>query len=53
MPGDPAEWQADYMRLAPLGRTGRPDEIVDAVLYLIHAEFITGQTLVVDGGRTL
>jgi len=53
MPGDPAEWQSDYIRLAPLGRTGRPDEIVDAVLYLIHAEFITGQTLVVDGGRTL
>ena len=53
MPGDPSEWQSDYIRRAPLHRTGRPDEIVDAVLYLIHAEFVTGQTLVLDGGRTL
>jgi pteridine reductase len=53
MPGDPPEWQADFIRRSPLRRTGRPDEIVDAVLYLIHAEFITGQTLVLDGGRTL
>jgi pteridine reductase len=53
MPGDPPEWQADYIRLAPLGRSGRPDEITDAVLYLITAEFITGHVLVLDGGRSL
>jgi NAD(P)-dependent dehydrogenase (short-subunit alcohol dehydrogenase family) len=53
MAGDPPEWQADFIRLAPLARTGRPDEIADAVLFLIHAEFITGQVLVIDGGRTL
>jgi pteridine reductase len=53
MPGDPPEWQADFIRRAPLRRTGRPDEIVDTVLYLIHAEFMTGQTIVLDGGRTL
>jgi pteridine reductase len=53
MPGDPPEWQADFILRSPLRRTGRPDEIVDAVLYLIRAEFITGQTLVIDGGRTL
>jgi pteridine reductase len=53
MPGDPPEWQADFIRRAPLRRTGRPDEIADAVLYLITAEFLTGQTLVLDGGRTL
>jgi pteridine reductase len=53
MPGDPPEWQADYIRLAPLRRSGRPDEITDAVLYLITAEFMTGHTLVLDGGRTL
>src|SRR6267378_623207 len=28
-------------------------EIADAVMYLIGAEFVTGQVLVVDGGRTL
>ena len=36
MPGDPPEWQADFIRRAPLRRTGRPDEIADAVSYLIH-----------------
>jgi len=53
MPGDPPEWQADFIRRAPLKRTGRPEEIADAVLYLIAAEFVTGHVLVVDGGRTL
>ncbi len=53
MPGDPPEWQADFIRRAPLRRTGRPDEIADAVLFLISAEFLTGQTLVLDGGRSL
>ncbi len=53
MPGDPPEWQADFIRRSPLRRTGRPDEIADAVLYLITAEFLTGQTLILDGGRTL
>ncbi len=53
MPGDPPEWQTDFIRRAPLKRTGRPEEIADAVMYLITAEFVTGQVLVVDGGRTL
>ena len=53
MPGDPPEWQTDFVRRAPLRRTGRPDEIADAVLFLITAEFLTGQTLVLDGGRSL
>jgi 3-oxoacyl-[acyl-carrier protein] reductase len=53
MPGDPLEWQEDFMKRAPLGRSGRPEEIADAVLFLISAEFITGQVLVIDGGRTL
>jgi pteridine reductase len=53
MLGDPPEWQSDFIRRAPLKRTGRSEEIADAVMYLIGAEFVTGQVLVVDGGRTL
>jgi pteridine reductase len=53
MPGDPAEWEADFIRRAPLHRTGTPEDVADAVSFLIHAEFITGQVLVLDGGRTL
>ncbi|HET7109212.1 MAG TPA: SDR family oxidoreductase [Candidatus Acidoferrum sp.] len=53
MPGDPPEWQTDFIRRAPMKRSGRPEEIADAVMYLIGAEFVTGQILVVDGGRTL
>ena len=53
MPGDPPEWEADYIRRAPLKRSGRPEEIADAVVYLITAEFMTGHVLVLDGGTTL
>lgn len=37
----------------PLGRAGRPEEIADAVWYLITADYVTGQTLVVDGGLVM
>jgi pteridine reductase len=53
MPGDPPEWEMEFIRRAPMKRTGRPEDIADAVMYLIGAEFVTGQVLVVDGGRTL
>ena len=53
MAGDPTEWEADYVRRAPLKRTGVPDDIADAVMYLVQASFVTGHVLIVDGGRTL
>ncbi len=36
-----------------LGRVGTPDDVAGAVLYLAGARFVTGTTLVVDGGRLL
>jgi pteridine reductase len=53
MAGDPPEWERDFVKSAPLGRTGAPSDAADAVVYLATAEFVTGHTLVLDAGRTL
>jgi pteridine reductase len=52
MPGDPPEWEQEFVKLAPLRKTGKPSDIADAVVYLATAEFVTGHVLVVDAGRT-
>src|SRR3954447_23890748 len=44
------ETHAALARLHPLGRMGEVREIVEAVLYLESATFVTGETLHVDGG---
>ena len=51
--GDPKHSDADRDQ-HPVGRVGRPEDIAEAVLYLLddRAGFITGQTLVIDGGMT-
>jgi NAD(P)-dependent dehydrogenase (short-subunit alcohol dehydrogenase family) len=38
--------------LQPMGRMGETQEIVDAVLYLEKATFVTGEILHVDGGAS-
>jgi NAD(P)-dependent dehydrogenase (short-subunit alcohol dehydrogenase family) len=43
----------EYIRRVPLHRTGSGDDIAETVVFLAHADFITGQILAVDGGRTL
>ncbi len=35
----------------PLGRHGSADDVVQAMLYLLDADFVTGETIIVDGGR--
>jgi ketoreductase RED2 len=37
----------------PLGRAGAPEDIADAVAFLAHTSFATGDVVVVDGGLTL
>lgn len=37
-------------RSVPLGRMARPEEIADAVAFLLGSDYITGQVLQVDGG---
>ena len=36
-----------------VGRLGSPEDVADAVVFLAGADFVTGTTLVVDGGRLL
>ena len=40
------------VEMHPTNRPGRPEDIVGAVDYFIHAGFVTGQNLTVDGGST-
>ena len=48
----PAEWDRLIKRL-PLQRPAEPEEIASALEFLIHNEYVTGQTIVVDGGYSL
>jgi len=44
---------AQAHQATPLGQSSRPDDIVDAVVYLAGARAVTGTTLLVDGGQHL
>ena len=52
-PGDAPEIAEDFVQRAPLLRTGGPEDIDEAVIFLAKSPFITGQVIVVGGGRTL
>ncbi len=54
LPDDWDEEQAKrFASTTPLKRIGSPDDAVAAMLYLLDAEFVTGETIVVDGGRRI
>ena len=38
-------------RTTPLKRLGSVNDVVGAVIYLVEADYVTGETIVVDGGR--
>lgn len=46
-----AEEAAEVAMATPVGRWGGESEIAKAVVALVHADFITGETIRVDGGR--
>jgi 3-oxoacyl-[acyl-carrier protein] reductase len=47
--------QARIAKAYPLRRVGHPDDIAPAIVFLASdaARFMVGQTIYVDGGRTL
>lgn len=49
----PAEERQRIVRTTPLGRTGTPEDIAQAVHFLACAPYVTGQILSVDGGRSI
>jgi pteridine reductase len=53
MEGDPTDLESDYIQRAPLKRTGTPADVNTAISFLLNSPFVTGQVLVLDGGRML
>jgi len=48
------ELKASYMRETPLGKVLTPDDVAEAAVSLITSmNLVTGQTIVVDGGKTM
>jgi pteridine reductase len=50
----PADKREQYLRRVPMGRAGTPEDVAGAVTYLsIQAQYVTGQILRLDGGRSI
>lgn len=48
----PEQLERDRERTA-LGRIGKTEDVARALLYLVESDFVTGEVMVVDGGRLL
>ena len=51
----PIEWQQSFLKARAISREQRPDDLVGTALYLLSglSGFVSGQTLVVDGGHIM
>jgi pteridine reductase len=51
----PENWDASMRermaKTTPLGRLGSAEDVAAAVVFLLEADYVTGETLIVDGGR--
>jgi NAD(P)-dependent dehydrogenase (short-subunit alcohol dehydrogenase family) len=52
-PGLPPSVNREVLANTPLGRWGGAEEIAKTVLFLVQSDFVTGETVRVDGGRHL
>ena len=51
--GTDKEERAELAGMSALGRIGDPDDIARAVVFLVESDYVTGETIVVDGGMML
>jgi pteridine reductase len=53
----PEHWTKDdadkLIRTTPLARLGAPEDVAHAVIYLLESDYVTGDAVIVDGGRHL
>lgn len=47
------EYLEERTSRVPMGRPGEKSDVAEAVVYLLKADFVTGQIIYVDGGRNL
>lgn len=50
---DDPNYDEHWGGVAPAGRAGRPDDVARGLLYLVENPYITGTTLMIDGGWTI
>ena len=54
LPDDWSEADAAHLNATtPLKRPGSPEDVVGAMLFLLDSDYVTGETIVVDGGRNV
>jgi 3-oxoacyl-[acyl-carrier protein] reductase len=53
-------WTADWPEFrkmheeaTPMKRIAQPEDIAEAALFLVHSDFVTGQVIIVDGGKSM
>jgi 3-oxoacyl-[acyl-carrier protein] reductase len=51
----PVEWQQSFLKARALSREQKPDDLMGTAVYLLSdlADFVSGQTIVVDGGHIM
>ena len=50
---DDPDFAAHWAKVSPAGRVGYPEDVASALLYLVANPYVTGTTLMVDGGWTI
>ncbi|MBI2942484.1 MAG: SDR family oxidoreductase [Chloroflexi bacterium] len=47
------EFKEAALRQTPLGRVATPEDVATTAVYLLESDFVVGQTIILDGGRTI